>query len=336
MEWNSWLSYLKSMSEFSVTQTDKNVVGQDEEALNDLLEKVSFSHRWFTREFLDYAMNAFISNAAKNGPGSSFPWKSNGKVLGFWMRPLSPFDGLDLLLLSLNAGYRCFIRSSETDAILYKGIIEMLQNRFPYLKGETEFIDHPFGDVDGWVIAGEAPTNTQLAYFEKKPVFVDTVSQYHTMAVLTGEETPAQLDALADDLCVFFGRSKYSISKIVVPSEYDFSGLLKSLESYKQNGNHSGYFNHYEYRKAACIVSGEPFIDNGFMIIKKEIGESHNIGVVNYTEYRDDEMLQSAIMGCQLGKAQPETGENELIFGNACKRNFCLAGKFMVFLSEIC
>lgn len=324
------------MLEYSVTPTGQNDTCPDGEAFNSLLDKVSYSHRWFTREHVEYALNALTGNAAVNNREFSFPGKANGKTIGFWMRPLSPFDGLDLILLSLNAGFRCLIRTGETDTILHKGIIDLLENRFPYLKGKTEFTDRPLRDVDARVITGEDPTTSQLKYFAKKPLFQDTVSQYRTTAVITGEETSVELEALADDLCMFFGRSKYSISTLAVPSGYDFHSLLKSLERYLENGNHSGYFNHYEYRKAAYIISGESVIDNGFLTIKKESGESHSIGVVDYTEYEDVGMLKSALKGRQLFIAKPTAGEDKLIFGSACKRNFSLVEEFLLFLNKIC
>lgn len=213
--------------------------------------------------------------------------------------------------------------------------MDLLVKRFPYLKGETQFLDRPFDDVDAMVIAGESPTDVQLSYFAKKPVFVDAKNQYLTTAVLTGEETQAELDALAEDLCLFFGRSKYSISKLAVPMGYDFSALLKSLESHRENGNHSGYFNHYEYRKAAYIVSGLAVIDNGFLILKKETGESRSIGVVDYVEYGPAGIVASNLKGMKLSKAKPDATKGELIFGDACKRNFDTAEEFLQFLKGI-
>lgn len=333
---NLWMSYLSSISENSDTKTGENVTCPDAKALNTLLDKIAYSHRWFIRNDLDFALNALTGIAAINDPNFSFSEKANGKTLGFWLRPLSPFDGLDLLLLSLNAGYKCVIRTGETDVMPYKGIIDMLEDHFPYLKGKTEFVDRPVNGVDAWVIAGEAPTAAQLAYFAKKPVFVDTVNQYPTTAVLTGEEISTELDALADDLCMFFGRSKYSISKILVPGGYDFSALLKSLERYKDNGNHARYFNHYEYRKAAYIVSGESVIDNGFLILKKETGSSHFIGVVEYVEYPANDLPENTLKGRQVFKANSELHRGKLIFGSACKRNFSIAAKYLLFLGKIC
>lgn len=335
MEWDLWMSYLRSVSEYSGGQALKDIDCPHGESLNSLLDKVAYSHRWFTRGYLDFALDALISNAEIIDREFLISDKANGKRLGFWLRPLSPFDGLDLILLSLNAGYKCMIRTGETDAVLYKGVIELLEKRFPYLTGKTEFIDLPMGNVDARVIIGESPTTTQLEYFSKKPLFVDTISQYSTTAVLTGEETSAEIDALADNLCMFFGRSKYSISKLAVPSGYDFSVLLKSLERYRENGNHSGYFNHYEYRKAAYIVSGQPVIDNGFIIIKIETGESQSIGVVDYTEYEKGKMPEYDLKGRKISKATPEVQQGELAFGSACSRNFDLAGEFILFMKGI-
>ncbi len=335
MRLNDWMRYLRLMSECTGQGAGQNIDHPDRETLNSLLEKVAHSNRWFTRYYLDYALNAFANNPEINDFDSLFLTEAKDKTLGFWMRPLSPFDGFDLVLLSLNAGCRCIIRASETDAILYKGVIDLLENRFPYLKGKTEFLDRPFGDVDALVISGEDPTSVQLDYFAKRPVFVDAVTRHLTTAVLTGEETSADLDALAMDLCMFFGRSKYSISKIAVPLRYDFSALLKSLESYRENGNHSGYFNHYEYRKAAYIVSGLTVFDNGFLILKKETGESHSIGVVDYIEYGTDGMAESDSKGRKISKAKPEYTKGELVFGSAWKRNFNTAGEFLLFLKGI-
>jgi hypothetical protein len=331
----SWKDYVGVLSGCRGNKMGKDTTDPMCSDLNVLFDDLAIAHPWFIREHIEYAFQTLVKPMDKEKPCSPSSGPLNNKTLAFWLRPLSPFDGLELILSGLHAGFRCVIRTNEVEKPFYKGILGLLQAKFPKMEERIEFIDHPFGEVDAYVIVGESPTPSQLTYFENKPVFLDSSVALSAVAVITGNENCEELDLLATDLCMYFGRSKYNTAELLVPKGYDFVGLLKSMENYSKNAHHSRYFNHYEYRKAAFLVSGEAFIDNGFLLFIKDKQHARHIGVVGYNEYEGICLPEINTKARQLFKAEPALEDGELPFGNALGQRYLSVDRFLVFLAEV-
>lgn len=327
--------YLSIFSDCRGSQLEKHASDSICGELNLLFDDVAYAHPWFIRHHIDYAFLTLIETSDKEdiNPPSIRP--PNNKSLAFWMRPESPFDGIELIISGIHAGFRCVIKTNETDRSLYRGILGLLQERFPGMKERVELVDHPFGEVDAFVIVGENPTPSQLDYLKRKPVFMDTADQDHALAVLTGNENSEELDLLATDLCMYFGRSRYNTAELLVPEGYNFDDLLTSVENYRSHANHSRYYNHYEYRKAAFMVSGEAFIDNGFLLFIKGKQLARHVGVVNYSEYESSDLQKLNFKGNQIFKAKPTIDSGELAFGSALLQHYLSVDRFPGFIKGV-
>jgi hypothetical protein len=303
---------------------------------DSLIEQVEGNHPWFTKPHLLMALQSF-ENGLNAGDLSGFRKirQDHDKSLGFWIRPLSPLEGAMPLFLSLLSGFICIVKTETVEQPLYKSFFQLVENIFPGISEKIEFSDRPLGPVSGYVIAGERPNDIQMSYFTKKHVFTDIVSENTSSGILTGNETSGELDALASDICMYFGRSVHNVTELIVPESYDFNNLLSSLKRFEWYSDHSRYFNHYEYRKAAYMVSGEPFIDNGFLILKKTSSVSRFTGVLNYRECKNMSELNGFSERRVIYRANPETEKGERLFGSACTMPFRNSNGFLSFLNNL-
>ena len=68
-----------------------------------------------------------------------------------------------------------------------------------------------------------------------------------------------------------FGMGCRSVSKLLVPNDYDFDLLFNAFYEHKEIINHNRYANNYDYNKAIYLMSEQKFIENGFIIVKRKI-----------------------------------------------------------------
>ncbi|MBW6490949.1 MAG: hypothetical protein K0B15_07110 [Lentimicrobium sp.] len=318
---------------FHQINTDAEHVVICSELIN-LADKVSVSHPWFTMKQLLFAFISLGDALDKIEPKYLPFFEIRNQIIVFWCRPLSPPEGIDLLIIAILAGFRCVIKSEEYNKEFYEGIIYFIESKIPYLSGRAMFGSRPEVNAIAYVIVGERPTENQLKYFTRKPVFNEVMPEISRVALITGKETPDQIDLLANDLCIYFGRSLYNVRELLVPEGYDFKGLLKSLEKYQEHAMHSRYFNHYEYFKSSLLVSGKTFIDNGFLLFCKENGSSPATGVIHYNEYNISDEREKLLAGRQVLLAEPDALKGEKSFGNISLEPFSRSSEFSEFLRK--
>jgi hypothetical protein len=82
-------------------------------------------------------------------------------------------------------------------------------------------------------------------------------------AILTGNETLADLEALADDVYLYFGLGCRNVTKIYVPANFDFLPLLESFKKYNWEFDMHKYKNNYDYQLAVMIINRIYYMTNG-------------------------------------------------------------------------
>jgi ABC-type transport system involved in cytochrome c biogenesis permease subunit len=104
-------------------------------------------------------------------------------------------------------------------------------------------------------------------YFGKYPHLIR--SNRTSVAILQGDESTADLQALGHDIFDYFGLGCRNVSKVFVKNQEQLTQLLDALQSFEWVANHHKYFNNYEYNKSIYLVNGNPHLDNGFLLLKK-------------------------------------------------------------------
>jgi hypothetical protein len=128
-------------------------------------------------------------------------------------------------------------------------------------------------------------------YFKDKPSLLR--KNRNSLAVLTGEEMPEELDLLADDVFMYFGMGCRNVSKLLLPHGFNLEPIFLAFERYKEVINHNKYANNYTYHKALFLMNQDLHLDNGFLIVKQDNSLSSPLSVLMFQFYDSQEEINS-------------------------------------------
>lgn len=217
------------------------------------------------------------------------------KVVGVVMAGNVPAVGFHDFLSVLISGHKLLARLSSDDSKLLPAIADLLLAQEAEFKSYITFTEGRLQDFDAVIATGSNNTSRYFEYyFGKYPHIIR--KNRNGIAILTGEESQSELEALADDIFLYYGLGCRNVSKIFVPKGYGFNPLLAVLEKrHKIAGNHK-YFNNYEYNKAIFLINGRRHLDTGNILLVEDTQLPSPVGVLHYEYYSSDEALSELLM----------------------------------------
>lgn len=268
-------------------------------SLNNQLSIASQHNAWFTPENLRYAFSNWAD--ALTLPKLE-KWLSNYqfdqkdcKTIAVIMAGNIPLVGFHDFLCVLISGNRIAIKQSSNDQHLLQYIASYLAEIEPWFAGKISFYQEKLPPYDAVIATGSSNTSRYFEYyFSNKPNIIR--KNRNSVAVLSGEESTAQLAALGKDIITYFGLGCRSVSKLFVPKDYDFEVIFKALYPHHQIINHNKYANNYDYNKAVYLMSLFPVLDNGFLMLKKDQGYGSPIATLFYEYYTDADALRQKLI----------------------------------------
>jgi len=251
------------------------------------------------------------------------------KKVGVLMAGNIPAVGFHDFLCVLISGHKLIAKPSSADNRLLPAMAGILNDHNPEWQDVISFAEGKLENFDAIIATGSTNTSRYFEfYFGKYPHIIR--KNRNSVAVLSGIESREDLLDLADDILLFFGMGCRSISKIYVPSGYDFSPLVHALGKYNYYADHNKYRNNYEYYKSIFLVCQNSFIDTGFMLLKEDHDISSRIAVLNYEYYQSpeevagyiaqkSESIQCVISNLPLpvGTLSPGEGQNPALWDYA-------------------
>ncbi|RYY86118.1 MAG: hypothetical protein EOO15_15320 [Chitinophagaceae bacterium] len=151
------------------------------------------------------------------------------------------------------------------------------------------------------------------AYFGKYPHIIR--KNRTSVAILTGQETAAELEKLADDICQYFGLGCRNVTQLWVPEGYDFEPLVRSLDKYKDLENHNKFRNNYDYQLAMHILNRHYYMTNGTVLLVEKESPFAPISQVHYQFYKTRADAEQKLAG--RDEIQCIVGEGQTPFGGA-------------------
>jgi hypothetical protein len=112
---------------------------------------------------------------------------------------------------------------------------------------------------------------------------------------LSGNETEADLFGLADDVFTYFGLGCRNVSKVFIPKGYDKDKMFGAFYRYKWVVDNKKYGNNYDYHKTLYLLNNEQLLENGFLLLKEEIGLSSPMATLYYEEYDSVESVKERL-----------------------------------------
>jgi hypothetical protein len=206
--------------------------------------------------------------------------------IGVVMAGNIPMVGFHDMLCVLLSGHVLLAKLSADDTMLMTWLMEELTRIEPRFAESIQVLPR-LNAADAFIATGSDNTARYFEfYFGKKPHLIRR--NRTSVAVLTGEETSEELALLGPDIFQYYGLGCRNVSKLFVPTDYNFSPLLDALQTREDVLNHHKYNNNYDYNKSILLVNRVPHFDNGFFLITKDPKLVSPISMVYYAEYASE------------------------------------------------
>ncbi|MCC1484145.1 acyl-CoA reductase [Winogradskyella immobilis] len=286
--------------------------------------KIAKEHNsWFTENNIFFALESW-SNALKNSNIEQwlnkyhFNNKIDGKTVVIIMAGNIPLVGFHDFLSVLISGHNVLVKQSSNDKHLLPFLAKYIELIEPEFKGKIQFTEEKLEHFDAVIATGSNNTARYFEYyFKDKPSIIR--KNRNSVAILTGKETDAQLEALSEDVFRYYGLGCRNVSKLFVPKGYDFDAFFKAIYKWHPIINEAKYANNYDYNKAVYLMSEFDMLENGFLMLKEDESFASPIATLFYETYNSNEDLNNRI-ATKTDEIQCIVADgfnsNEVAFGN--------------------
>ena len=263
-----------------------------------LFQQAQNQNAWFTPQSLDQALKGIqvlldAEALEKWVANYSFSETGQPQQIGLMLAGNIPGVGFHDILAVLIAGHSACMKLSSQDTALPLWLLRQLKDIEPRFS-ERIFIEELLKNKQAYIATGSDNSARYFNYyFGKYPHLIR--SNRTSMAILQGDESLADLQALGHDIFDYFGLGCRNISKVFVKNQAQLMQLLDAIQPFDWVANHHKYFNNYEYNKSIYLVNGTPHLDNGFLLLKESVDLVSPIGVLFYEVYEDEAALQSKL-----------------------------------------
>ncbi|MBS3807304.1 MAG: hypothetical protein KGY60_07355 [Bacteroidales bacterium] len=205
-----------------------------------------------------------------------------------------PLVGFHDFLSVLITGNIYYAKLSSKDPILPKAMASLLHETEPRFGEQILFEDQRLSNFDAIIATGSNNTSRYFEYyFGPYPHIIR--KNRNGVAVLTGKETPAEMQRLAKDVLLYFGLGCRNVSKLYLPEKYDMNGLLDQFKDYERITDNSKYGNNYDYNKSVFLINQVPHYDTGFLLVKRDQRIPSPISTLHYETYHSLEEVKRSI-----------------------------------------
>lgn len=262
--------------------------------LENAIEKGYEHNPWFFPEFTRHALNAIADEfldevKCERWLDSYPPSKSSGKNIAIIMAGNVPIVGFHDLFCVLASGHHAMIKLSDKDSVLPKFVVKKWIEFYPELSSRITFTERLEG-FDAVIATGSNNSSRYFEYYFKSYPHI-LRNNRNGVAVLTGEETVAELKELGKDIFLYYGLGCRNVSKIYVPEGYDFTALEMAFEEWNILADHNKYRNNLDYNYAIFIINNVPHINLGHLILKEDDAIASRIGCVHYSYFNNEGAL---------------------------------------------
>lgn len=266
----------------------------------DCCTRATAANAWFTPEFIRYAVQNITDQLLhpellRNWVASySIPeTNAHPQTVGLVMAGNIPLVGFHDFLCIFISCHRQRIKCSSKDDLLLKHLVKILAVQNPEITEWVQFEEQLRG-CDAYIATGSNNSATHFEYYFGK--YPNIIRKNRTsVAVLSGAETPEELEHLADDIHIYFGLGCRNVTKIFVPEGYDFVPLLDACRKYAYFREHDKYKNNLDYYLTIQIMNNQFYMTNDSLVLIKADSVFSPISQLNYEFYSDQKTLLESL-----------------------------------------
>ena len=267
---------------------------------SDIIKKAEAANGCFSEYFINRAISAICESMLDEAKLTSWtnPYlakSSKYESIAVVMAGNIPLVGfLDMMVCSIS-GIKTYIKPSSKDRVLIEWVVELLTQ----FGCDNIFYYNDDIPVDSVIATG---SNNANRYFNLKFGHLPSVTRgsRSSVAILTGDESRADIDALWHDIFDYLGLGCRSVSHIFVPDGYDIQGLCDILS--EQNIDNVNLRGSYSQNRALKIMNNEPFFDGLYFIGTLSSSLVPAMGEITFS-YSNDSILSenSDVLQCVIG-----------------------------------
>lgn len=302
-----------------------NFIGSDDEDWQRVKQKATAENPWFIPEFIELSVSnirsQFLKEEELQGLIDKYRLSDNAapKRVGIVMAGNIPLVGFHDLLCTFLSGHYSYMKPSSKDAVLIEFLVEKMKAHTP--KAAPYFvISEMLKGCDAYIATGSNNSSHYFEYyFGRYPHIIR--KNRTSVALLTGEETDDELNALADDVYQYFGLGCRNVTKVFVPRNYNFEQLLNTFKKYNYLINHNKYKNNYDYNLAIHLLNHTYYMSNESLIMIESPTPFSPIGQLNFEYYDNIETVKTSLEN--NGSIQCIVGSEATRFGEAQTPALC-------------
>lgn len=292
-----------------------------DEASRSVMARAVAENEWFSVSDIHFAVEALrsemldackVTEWLRHYPTAQ---QRGAKRVALIMAGNIPLVGFFDLMCVLASGDLPYVKPSSKDSVLEGYVEELLREIEPELRIER-YVEG--ADYDAVIATGGESANL---YFRTAFDGVHSLlrGSRHSVAVLSGKESKAQLQGLATDIFTYSGLGCRNVSLVFAPKGYKLALPMRKMCR--------AYHNNYLQCRALLTMQGVTFSDLGEAVVVSSKAEfPRYLSQINVVEYDDlssvkrwlaenDEALQCVVSGIEglhsrtvaIGRAQLPT-----------------------------
>lgn len=313
---------IKAFSELG-NRIRKYIQGGNDPVIEKAVMQAEITNGWFIRSFTDHSLNAiseYLKEEKLREWLNNYPEPAGSKTVGVIMAGNIPAAGFFDALCVLISGHSLLARTASDDKFLVPALLNVLEEIDHGFSGKITYGDFRDKRPDAVIATGSNNTARYFEYyFAKFPHIIR--KNRNSVAVVTGKETEEQLEKLADDVFIYFGLGCRNVSKIFVPENYDLDHLFRAFYNYKWVVNNNKYGNNYDYHRTLYMLNKDEIIENGFLLVKEDLGLSSPMAALFIERYKAPEQVKERLRqdaaNIQAVVSEMEGIKNAVPFGKA-------------------
>lgn len=255
-------------------------------------------NNWFTNDNVKFALSQWAKSLSRENLEK---WVSRynedyftneTRTIAIIMAGNIPMVGFHDFLSVLMSGHKVLVKPSSDDSKLLPFIAQVLVAIDKRFAGYIAFADGQIRDFDAVIATGSNNSARYFDYYFGK--YPNIIRKNRTsVAVLKGDEEEGELKRLGEDIFRYFGLGCRNVSKLYLPRDFDLNRLFAAFYDYKDVIENTKYANNYDYNRAISLMEKHEFLENGFLILKKEKAFHAPVAVLHYERYDDpDKVVQ--------------------------------------------
>ena len=257
--------------------------------------KLSSEHNgWFSKTNLLFSIknwSTLLNTVSLNNWTSKYNFENiSQKNVAIIMAGNIPLVGFHDFLCALICNHKIIIKQSSNDKHLLPFLVHYLYKIAPELKKTVSFLEQKLEGFDAVIATGSDNTARYFEYyFKDKPSIIR--KNRNSLAILTGKESKEDLLQLSNDIFQYYGLGCRSVSKLFVPTNYNFDAFFEAMYHWHPIIEGAKYANNYDYNKAVYLMSEFKMLENGFLMIKEDPSYASPIATLFYEHYESLEGL---------------------------------------------